>query len=268
MSEHDDVRRRGASGVVRREQPAEMCSDLKRAKEIGRGRRGSDPLGLVSLGEVPRAARPRADDREPLDLRGVAPDFRRREPGGLSNVIAAPDDGDPFGLPIGQGTKEHRLHDAEDRRVRADAEREREEGDDREARCTGEAAQRVGDVREQSVHGSHDPGGVHDWTARSGQRFETRRGVFPRRYRFGRAALAAARFVFSPARDCLASMTRFNRMRPMGRMQRMRAGAPRAELTEARLVRAGHFLETATATANTEGYDTRRHAAPEVGCLE
>ena len=50
-----------------------------------------------------------------------------------------------------QGTEEHRVHQAEDRRVRADAEREREQGDGGEDGIGGEPPQAVARVLQQHL---------------------------------------------------------------------------------------------------------------------
>jgi hypothetical protein len=56
------------------------------------------------------------------------------------------------GVAVGQGPQQNRIYDAEDGRVRADAERQRDEHDGREDRTLSESPEAVGDVAKQSVH--------------------------------------------------------------------------------------------------------------------
>ena len=50
-----------------------------------------------------------------------------------------------------QRAQQHRVHETEDRGVRADAQREREYGDDREGRTPPQRANRIADIRECAV---------------------------------------------------------------------------------------------------------------------
>ena len=62
------------------------------------------------------------------------------------------------GLLVWQGLQEHRVHDAEDRGIRPDAERKREQNNDGEGGSAAQAAQRVTQVEEQAGHSGRAPG--------------------------------------------------------------------------------------------------------------
>ncbi len=59
---------------------------------------------------------------------------------------------------IRQRREEHRIDDAEDRRIGADAEGERQQNDQRECRGVAQPARRVAEVVEQGVHGDSEGG--------------------------------------------------------------------------------------------------------------
>src|SRR5262245_10722202 len=94
-------------------------------------------------------------------------------PTGLSPLgairMAAHQLDDPIGLRVIERPQQYRIHDAEDRRVRADAERERHERRERKARSPDQGSNPVADVLDD--------------------RFEDRYGLFPRGFRLDHRAL-------------------------------------------------------------------------------
>src|SRR5262249_42633302 len=101
---------------------------------------------------------------------------------------------DPIGLRERQRPEQDGMHDREDRRVRADAERERREGDGREAGASGERARRAAQILEE-VHGA-DPKQVWPFPSfpSDGRRPRPRGGRavdFPRNLRMKKVVLLA-----------------------------------------------------------------------------
>ena len=117
-------------------------------KEIGRDERRAELLRIAVAGERDRAARPDAADlrerRRPLaDVAEVG--TRER-----SARIAEPDECQPVGVAIRQRLDQHRVDDAEDGGVGADAEREGEKNDRGEATRLADAAPRVAKIEQQA----------------------------------------------------------------------------------------------------------------------
>jgi hypothetical protein len=64
----------------------------------------------------------------------------------VAREVAFPNDRETIGIVVGQALEEHRVHDAEDRRIRPDTDRERADGHRREARRAPEQAGTVPQV--------------------------------------------------------------------------------------------------------------------------
>ena len=62
------------------------------------------------------------------------------------------------GVAIGKWAQQHAVHDGEDRRARADPERECERGNNRETRCAPQESQRVAGVASKLVEPGDAPG--------------------------------------------------------------------------------------------------------------
>ena len=119
---------RAGGGVVRPEQPSECGAGAEHRQQVGGRPDRADPLRCALAREVVvRADR----DRELLEaavarlhvevLRGREPVLRDADAG-----RAVPQDHQAIGVRIGQRPQQQRARDAEDRRVRADPDRERQ----------------------------------------------------------------------------------------------------------------------------------------------
>ena len=163
----------------------------RRRRLSGRLRRTGRRLGLrhgIVLGKVsadrdagakqPEHVRRRARDPNLLGLRGVAADRHAigrgdaRQVGERGRVLAhvaivgrregpvahvpraqlAPDQHEPLGVDVRQRPQQDRVHHAENRRARADAERDRRDSDRREAGILPQHSGGVAEILEEVVH--------------------------------------------------------------------------------------------------------------------
>ncbi len=109
---------------------------------IGAGR----PLGMAApVAEIRRAAGGRRDGERPAPL-GVVEILRIGQGRLGPPVPSVPHRDQPAGLGIRQGTQQHRVGQAEDRRVGADSQRQRQHRDGREPGVRRQPAQRVPSV--------------------------------------------------------------------------------------------------------------------------
>ena len=149
----------GAAGLILvvRERTAEHGSHVENPKQRrGRRRRGHLDRRRVVTGQVGSATEGvRANLREHLVPVAQLPVFRLGEPvardAGLLEL--PPDVDERRRVLVRQRPEQHGVDGGEDRRVRANPERERQNGDDGEAAPAQEGAQREADVLEQCVHG-------------------------------------------------------------------------------------------------------------------
>jgi hypothetical protein len=133
--------------VGRRERATEKRLHAQDLEVLRLHHRAVQSLRVARAGEVEGpAAQEQRDLLEGLALRAPVLAVEDRD------VALARDEREPLGLRERQGPEHHRVHDAEDRGVRADAERQRQERDGREARALGQPAQREPHVLEQCIH--------------------------------------------------------------------------------------------------------------------
>ena len=124
-------------------------SDAERAQEVRRHAHRGNPLGLAVRDE---RRIPRSDDRDLVEcVRPFAPVDHRREADVSGAAVGAgfADVDEPRRIGERQRPEKHRVDHAEDRRVRADAERERHDGDGREAGTAVQQPEPVADVAPQ-----------------------------------------------------------------------------------------------------------------------
>src|SRR5262249_34940869 len=136
--------------LLRREGPPQLRRQTQRWKHIGR-----DTKNLQS---IRRALSPQTEKAFVKSYQ-MFESLRLRLPGKVTVTLSAsvittvlsfrhPDQ--PLRIVEWHGIKQHRIHDAENRRVRADAERQREDGDQRHDRMLEQHPQRVAQILPQS----------------------------------------------------------------------------------------------------------------------
>ena len=128
-------RRAGQIGLALAEQPALRRLHAERGQQAVVDRRRPDAQRPIAGGEVDLAGRERADRRERLVDLAKLEILRRRHPE-LSEPERRKLRGQVhqlFGLGIAQRPQDHAVDDREDRGIRADAQRQRQDRDDREA---------------------------------------------------------------------------------------------------------------------------------------
>ena len=127
----EDCGRCGAGSVFSLgEEPPDRGVCAEQREKIRRDADRPDALRLAAAGQVFVAA---DRDRHLFEApaRGLDVDIlRRRKPvlGDAEAGRAVPENGEPIGVLIGKRPKDERVRDAEDRGVRADAERDRQHG--------------------------------------------------------------------------------------------------------------------------------------------
>ena len=153
VRQDDDLRAVGPRlGHV--EGPSRLRVHAERLEEIGRHERRVDLPRVVGRRQVRLARREGADDGK-----GPRPLLEFQELGRRHPELVEPhrrkrarDVDEALRLRVAERPQEDGVHNREDRRVRADAERQRHDRDEREARRPGEIAQRVAKVAEGGVH--------------------------------------------------------------------------------------------------------------------
>ncbi len=115
----------------------------------------ADALGLAVAGQVLVAADRERDLLEPAVARPDVEVLRGREPvlHDAEARRAVPEDDEAVGIRVGQRAQQERAGDAEDRGVRADAQRDREHGGEREPGRLPEGPERVAEVLRERLHG-------------------------------------------------------------------------------------------------------------------
>ena len=150
----EDRARRAASAIVlRRQQPAGRGAHAERVEELAADPEALGETRLAAVGEVEGLPAPDEEAVEGVLPRlELAPDRLRhgRVPGleiaARAVHVGQPDFEQARRIGDRQGAKTHGVHDLEERRVRADPEREREDRDQREAGIAAEETQRVAHV--------------------------------------------------------------------------------------------------------------------------
>ena len=144
--------------VLRQQDAAEQGRRAERLEELAGDPHRRDLLGIA----VPREAQPvGVDDRHLRERLRRLPvvEGRRRDrqlvgeadlPGQLR--VRGPDHRQPLGIAERQRRQQHRIDDAEDRRVGADPQRQREDGDDRERRPLEQRPAGEAKVLQQGLH--------------------------------------------------------------------------------------------------------------------
>ena len=118
-------------------------------EEVRRDPHAADPFGFAVRDQ---RRDPRPDERHVLErVAALAPVEERRvaDVAGRSGRAALADRDEPIGIRVRQRAEQHGVEDAEDRGVRADAERQRHERDGREAGRTPKQPRGVADVSRQ-----------------------------------------------------------------------------------------------------------------------
>jgi hypothetical protein len=115
---------------------------------------GADPFGLTVAGQVVVSP---DGDRDLLETLMRAADveiLRGREPvlGNAQAWRTIPENHQPIGMLIRERSKQERARDAEDRRVRADADGQRDERRSRESRIPGEGANGAPQILHHPAH--------------------------------------------------------------------------------------------------------------------
>ncbi len=150
VAEHDDVitARRALGG---RERAASERGHGERLEQVRRRRRGTHALGFLPAGQARVHLHVRREVREARRPGSIVHDFLHRQPGRVARRRCVPDHDQPIGISVGQRLEEDGLDEAEKRGVRADAERERQDGDGGEAGLSTETLQGLFDVRHHNL---------------------------------------------------------------------------------------------------------------------
>jgi hypothetical protein len=109
-------------------------------------------LGAIGPCQVVAVERVARDAREAAAALAHVEEVRIRELARRLAGRALPDLDQPLRVAVGQGPQQRRLDGREDRRVRADAERQRDDRDRGEAAVAQERPQRVAHVLPQAFH--------------------------------------------------------------------------------------------------------------------
>jgi hypothetical protein len=152
VAEHCHARPAGA--VLFGPEDAPACrADAENGKDVGGHEARPDALGCVAAGEIAAAGGERAHALERAAQRPVVGDLRLRQPRRRPPLPVVPDHHHPLRLRVRERAEEDAVDDAEDRRVRPDAQRQRQHRHGREAGAPTEGAPGVADVLKESVHG-------------------------------------------------------------------------------------------------------------------
>jgi hypothetical protein len=141
--DHDVVAAR--SLLVRAEAAAEPRPDAHHLEEVGRDDHALAPLRLLALPQVEVDAAHGRHAGEDAVLRAQVDEVGRRHAADRASPLG-PDDHQALVVEERQRTQQHGVDHVEDRDVRADAERKREDGDRAEAGVAAQHAQREGGV--------------------------------------------------------------------------------------------------------------------------
>jgi len=128
------------------ERAAEHRADRQRLEQVGRDERGPHSLGLLPAGQIGFRLVNAGHALERGRVVAVAGHFRVRQPRGGIGLPRVPDDYHAFGIAVRQRPDQHGLDQAEDGRIRADAERECDYRDGREGRLGGQAPKDVAKI--------------------------------------------------------------------------------------------------------------------------
>ncbi len=136
------------------ERAPDQRRDAERREEVGRDVHADDFFRRARSGQVDAVV---VERRDPLECRrALAPadEVRRREHVGAARPprVGFPHHDQASGIAERQRLEQHRVDDREDRRVRADAQRERQHRDRREARRAQAQTDGVADVLKDVVH--------------------------------------------------------------------------------------------------------------------
>jgi hypothetical protein len=153
IAQHRDAR--GARPIVLgQKQPAELWAHPERREEAIGDLHRTDALSLAGAAADGGQANPPVRTHL-LERRTVAPkveEVRRREVAGGAQVLLPADDlHQPVGVRILEGPEQHGLYDAENRRRRADAERQGDDGHGSKAGPFRQTAEGVAKVLKQHV---------------------------------------------------------------------------------------------------------------------
>ena len=138
------------------ERPAERRGDAERVEEVGGDAQAGQPLRRA-LALAPQDAAPvgEAGDRfEAAALVAVVAELREREGEALARGVARVDPGEPLGRGERERLQQHGVHDAEQRRIGADPERQRDEREQREPGRVRQPSKRVTQVLDEVGHGA------------------------------------------------------------------------------------------------------------------
>src|SRR5262245_17073252 len=146
----EESHRRGFRPILlRRESPPQLRRQTQRWKHVG-----SDPKNIQSI----RRASSRQTEKAFVKSYQMFESLRLRLPGKVAvtlshsvvaTVLSFRHPEEPLRLVEWHGIEQHRIHHAENRRVRADAERQREDGDQRHDRMLEQHPQRVAQILPQ-----------------------------------------------------------------------------------------------------------------------
>ena len=145
---------RGRERATGRRRNAEDRKQVR--SDIPRG----NPLGFSVAGDVDLPVAPGTHRRQGLSTSAVVDDFSCRHPGFVERRPLAPDHHRPIGIVPGQRPQQNGVYDAEDGRIGADAERQRQNRDRGKRRIPPHAAGAEAEIGDQSVDqcASHDSG--------------------------------------------------------------------------------------------------------------
>ena len=124
--------------------------------EVARGHQAASELDWFgAAGQRDRVAGLRRHEVEDGVVSLPVEEVQRRDAVALASRRLLHDADDAIGVRVGERLEQHRIHEAEDRRIGADADGQRQDGDGREPRALTECAHRVTDIPEQGRHETH-----------------------------------------------------------------------------------------------------------------
>ena len=157
----------GAPGLSssRHERTAENRLDAEHVEKVRRHDTGVDAIGLAALQEIEIHL---MEFHQAVEVRRLIPVGkelldRHADVGAAERRRRLTDEDQPIAVSVGQRLEQHAVNDAEDRRIRANPEAQREDGQQREAGTLPQRAHRVSQVVLQLIRHDGPPHPPHVW---------------------------------------------------------------------------------------------------------
>ncbi len=137
------------------ERPAQCRFGAKHLEVARRHQAASELDGFGATGQRDRVAGLRRHEVEDGVVSLPVQEVQRRDSVALASRRLLHDADDAIGVRVGKRLEQHRIHEAEDRRIGADADGKGQDGDGGEPRTLAECAHRVTDIPQQGRHETH-----------------------------------------------------------------------------------------------------------------